>query len=160
MWAHVLAAFVLAVLPHASGAGEREFEIGLHELAPGQYHLVPESLSVERGETVRLRVVNPEGNAEAHNLVICGDAECGQKWGFTPDIPPGGSANVTFTADRATGPVGFEYYCQVFGHKESGLGMKGRMVVSGEAVAEKATSGAGLAALATAVAVASIIRRR
>lgn len=156
----LVAALLVGSLPVVAAAGEREFEVVLHELAPGQYHLVPETIFVQQGETVRMTVVNPAENAESHNLVVCGDAECDKKWSFSPNVAPGNRTTLTFTPDAVTGSEGFEYYCSIFGHKDSGLGMKGRIIVQSADAAPKDTPAPPLFTLLALAALVAVLRRR
>lgn len=80
------------------------------------YSFAPESLSVKKGDTVRLTFVNEVGN---HDLRI---DEFGVK---TKIIKAGEKDTVEFIVDK----VGtFEYYCSVGKHRENG--MKGSFTVT------------------------------
>lgn len=132
---------------------DREFNVYVHE----PFHLLPERMTVQEGETVRFRIVN--GNPNPHDLVVCGDGveagpECDDVWGFTT-LAPNSEAVLVFTAKKAGT---FEYYCTLTGHKQGG--MKGELLVQGDANAKKETPSLPLAAALGALGAAALACRR
>lgn len=82
----------------------------------GNFYFTPKTLSVNKGDTVKINFVNAGGT---HNLIVDG-YNVG-----TPQISSGQSASITFVADKAGT---FEYYCSVGSHRA--MGMKGTLTVN------------------------------
>lgn len=82
----------------------------------GNFAFSPATLSVNRGDVVRIIFVNNEG---FHDWVLDEFAA------RTPQLDAGQRAEVSFVADR-TGS--FEYYCSVGTHRS--MGMVGKLVVN------------------------------
>ncbi len=79
------------------------------------YSYSPSTITVKRGETVKITVQNTNGT---HDLVIDEyDVD-------TSLLNAGGQTTVTFIADRAGT---FEYYCSVGNHRA--MGMRGNLIV-------------------------------
>ncbi|MFQ5871801.1 MAG: cupredoxin domain-containing protein [Candidatus Geothermarchaeales archaeon] len=124
----IVAVIVVAVaaffLLSAPGGGEtRSFTVTAVELEGGALALDPDTITVNRGDTVEITFENPSGNTEVHNFYLL---DFGVS---TTDILPGESAaKVTFTADE---DGAFDYFCNVSGHRP--LGMEGtlRVIVQG-----------------------------
>ena len=82
----------------------------------GNFFFAPKTLSVKKGDTVKITLVNDDG---FHDLRI-------DEFNVaTPRISGGAKASVTFTATK-TGT--FEYYCSVGDHRA--MGMKGTLTVT------------------------------
>lgn len=134
---------------------DREFNVYIHE----PFHLLPERMTVQEGETVRLRVIN--GNPNPHDLLVCGDGagasegpECSDVWGFTT-VAGNSESVVVFTASKAGT---FEYFCSMLGHKQGG--MKGELEVQGSAVTRNESPALSPLALVAAALVVALAGRR
>lgn len=113
----VLAASVLtlaASLPAAAAAND----VRTIELVAEEFSFTPSEVTIEPGETVRMKLVN-EGRI-SHNLMIQGDGLEGR----TETIQSGNTDSFEITASE-TGTISF--ICDVPGHKEAG--MTGELVV-------------------------------
>ena len=95
----------------------------------------PDRLTVKRGETLRLRIVNDgrqlheyvlgtvaENARHAELMVRLPDMEHDEPW--MAHVKPGGSGEIVWTFNRAGE---FEFACLIAGHY--GAGMKGRITV-------------------------------
>ncbi|HUY70230.1 MAG TPA: cupredoxin domain-containing protein [Candidatus Baltobacteraceae bacterium] len=86
--------------------------------AQGQFVITPNVITVKAGESVTINVTND--GTMVHSFVIPDISVS------APDLSPGQSAVLTFTAPAAGN---YTYYCPVDSHKT--LGMVGTLVVSG-----------------------------
>jgi uncharacterized cupredoxin-like copper-binding protein len=150
-------AFLVVAIPVAV-AEDVQSDVFLHELDSGGYHIAPDQLTVNVGQSVKLTVHN--AGTIQHDLWVCGDGEsfasdCDDIWGATPEIPPNGTAVVSFTAKKAGT---FQYYCHIPGHKPAG--MLGTLHVQGEAGGKPSPSTAVLGSLMAMGAVALSLRSR
>lgn len=148
----------LALLAPSAIAAQAEHIVYLHE---NPLHALPEVIRAHEGDTLTLTVENPASEGKTpHKLVVCGDGAdlneaCADPWATTQMIQPGASAQVTFVAKRAGT---FEYYCSIPGHK--GGGMKGTLLVEGDAGDENALPGAPLAVVLVALGALALAWRR
>jgi len=111
----VLGASVLALAASLPAAAD---DVRTIELVAEEFSFTPAEVTVEPGETVRMKLVN-EGRI-SHNLVISGDGLKGR----TQTIQSGKTDSFTITASE-TGTITF--FCDVPGHKQAG--MTGELVV-------------------------------
>lgn len=135
-----------------------EHTVYLHEYSGG-LHIVPEEINARVGDTLVLNVLNQ--GATSHNLRVCGDSppapssECKESWGQTKfSIAPSETTLLTIEAIAKAGT--FEYYCYIPGHKSGG--MVGELRVQG-GEEKGGIPGLGAAGLATAAALAVLLRR-
>lgn len=91
------------------GRSVKEFNI-----TSSSFSFTPNSISVNRGDKVKLRVTNTGGT---HNFVI-------DEFGVSKDTPSGETTEIEFTASKQGT---FSFYCATPGHKDSG--MSGSIVV-------------------------------
>lgn len=147
----LLALTLLALLLPSAATGQEgsrtiAVQAQLHDTALGP-HMVPERIDARVGDTLVVEVVN-QGTTK-HNVVFCAEpkesATCAERLAFTPLMDPGAVRNLTFTV---TEPGTFEYYCDVPGHRQGG--MRGELLVQGEAKKETPLPGLALALLALA----------
>ena len=95
-----------------------ECDVQIHEFHPGgPYHVVPERIDANVGDTLKLHVTN-KGNS-THNMVVCGDGKtasdkCADKWAFTNNIDPNSTKNITVESLAKGGT--FYYYWLLPGH--------------------------------------------
>jgi len=147
----------LVVLPATAQAQGRTLEalVQLHETQYG-LHIAPERIDANVGDTIRMEVANL-GQAR-HNLVVCatpGEETCASdRLAFTPNLASNATHVLTVTPPE---PGTYAYYCDLPGHREGG--MKGELVVQGEAKNETPLPALPLAALA-ALAAVLVLRRR
>jgi len=111
----VLAAGVLTLAASLPAAAD---DIRTIELVAEEFSFTPSEVTIEPGETVRMKLVN-EGRL-SHNLVVKGDGLAGR----TETIQSGNTDSFKITASE-TGTISF--ICDVPGHKEAG--MTGELVV-------------------------------
>lgn len=107
-------------MPTQDTSGTSEMEvIGIKDftIEGTAFAFAPKTISVNKGDTVRITFVNKEG---FHDLVI--DEFVGAK---TTQLKAGESETITFVADK-TGI--FEYYCSVGDHRA--MGMVGTITVN------------------------------
>ena len=162
----LLAALLLAAVPAQAqpppGACARtgttlECDVQIHELgAGGPYHVLPERIDANVGDTLILHVTNAAHSP--HNLVVCGDGtppsdKCADKWAFTNDIAANATRNATVQSIPKAGT--FYYFCLLPGH--AAIGMKGELKVTGE---KKSGGTATLGAVLAIAAAALVLRRR
>lgn len=154
--AALLATVLMAPL---AAAKETELVVYLHDT----FHILPETILAEPGDTLRLTVQNADG---PHNLYVCGDegqdarappASCERLLGFTQTLGPNGTAPLTIEVPSTEGT--YWYYCDVPGHRAQG--MAGTLVAGDGVPDTKESPGAGaLASLAVLGAAALVLRRR
>lgn len=153
------AAFLATVLmvPLAA-AKETELVVYLHDT----FHILPETILAEPGDTLRLTVQNADG---PHNLYVCGDdgqdarappASCERLLGFTQTLGPNATAPLTIEAPAREGT--YWYYCAVPGHLAQG--MAGTLVVGDGAPDKEESPGAGAVALLAVFGAAALLLRR
>lgn len=134
----------------------------LHEFSGG-FHLVPERVDANVGDTLVLHVTNQ--GSSPHNLMLCGDdagsasgpgQTCAHPLaGPTKNLGQGESADLPPVVIKSAGK--FFYYCTLPGHAQGG--MYGELKVAG--ASEKKSGGeAALGALVALVGVALSLRRR
>lgn len=132
--------------------------VQLHEVSTGGFHVLPERIDANPGDTLKMHVVN-QGQA-THNLVVCGDGKapsstCNDKWAFTGNMGAGESKDVTVDSIPKSGT--FYYFCTLPGH--AGGGMSGELKVQGSA--DKNSPGtAAVGALLALTASALLVGRR
>lgn len=97
--------------PAPTASAVKEFTIN-----GGSYYFSPKTLSVNKGDTVKINFVNAGG---MHDFVL---DEFNAK---TPVIQSGQTATVTFVADKSGT---FQYYCSVGTHRQ--MGMVGTLTVN------------------------------
>lgn len=153
-----------AALEPVPGACAREgtvltCDVQIHEVGPnGPYHVLPERIDAKVGDTLKLHVTN-QGNS-THNLVVCGDGtapsdKCSDIWAFTQDMPAKAEKDITVQSVPKGGT--FYYFCMKPGH--AAIGMKGDLVVAGQA-AKKSGGEATLGGILALAGVALVARRR
>lgn len=149
---------VLAALL-APAAHAEDIEVQLHELESGGFHVLPDAMNAQVGETMNLTVIN-QGQI-AHDLVVCGDgptppSDCKDIWGFITPIQAGQSAKLTAVPKKAGT---FTYYCSLPGHAAGG--MRGTLTVQGTSGAQKPSPGVALiGTLMSLAAVALLVGRK
>lgn len=132
--------------------------VQLHELASGGFHMVPERIDANVGDTLKLTVTN-QGQSP-HNLVVCGDGKapsstCDDKWAFTNTLDAGATKEITVASIPKGGS--FYYYCMMPGHGPGG--MSGELKVAGSA-ATKTSPGTAVAGTLGALAACAIFMAR
>lgn len=147
---------ILAAPANAQEGRTLHVQAQLHDTALGP-HMVPERIEAHVGDTLVVEVSN-QGTTK-HNLVFCSGpvagTTCSQRFAFVPLMDPGQNRTVTF---QVTQPGTFEYFCDVPGHRQGG--MRGELVVQGEAVKKESPGLAAPAALAALSLLALVLRRR
>ncbi|HUY70456.1 MAG TPA: cupredoxin domain-containing protein [Candidatus Baltobacteraceae bacterium] len=101
----------------ASASGSTSLSVQLSN-ADGAYVITPNVIAVKAGESVTINVTND--GTMVHSFVIPDISVS------VPDLSPGQSAVLTFTAPAAGN---YTYYCPIDSHKT--LGMVGTLVVTG-----------------------------
>ena len=157
-------AFTLALVPVANAAGDViTKDVYLHEYSQG-FHMVPDSITANVGDTLRLTVRNQgvDHDNGPHDLVVCGDGptpavDCGDIWGFTPHIANNQTAVLTAVLKK---PGTFTYYCDLPGHAQAG--MAGTLTVQGAGATTTSKTSPGVAVLGSLIALAgvAIVRRK
>lgn len=159
----MLAAIALASAAPAAFAAEQHTDVYLHELASGGFHMIPEQMTANVGDTLVLTVHNQglEKDNVLHDLVVCGDVAsqppttCNDKWGATGAISNNVTAKLTVPV-KAAGA--YWYYCDLPGHAQAG--MAGKLTVAGAATAPKTSPGTSvLGSLIALVGVALLVRK-
>lgn len=103
------------------GAATHEITLYLHD--EPTFHVSPELLRVDVGDTLEITVINDSNTSAQHDLLFCGDGRdadtaCDDPWVATPLLQPDQEFNLTLTVDQAGT---FDYYCTIVGHKAAGM---------------------------------------
>lgn len=111
----VLALGLLAGCGGGGGAAAKTLTVNMGE--GGAYKFSPDNLSLTKGETVNVTIVNKD-SAQAHTFIL---TDFNVK---STQVAPGKTETLKFTASK-TGE--FSFICDVPGHKDGG--MTGKLVV-------------------------------
>jgi uncharacterized cupredoxin-like copper-binding protein len=139
-------------------AHAEDIDVQLHEVESGGFHILPDAMNAQKGETLNLTVTN-QGKI-AHDLVVCGDGpvpptDCQDVWGFIAPLQAGQTARLTATAKKAGT---FTYYCSLPGHAAGG--MRGTLTVQGDNGSSKPSPGTALVGTLMSLAVVAFLVRR
>lgn len=152
------ALLLLGALPGTALAEEHRtiaVQAQLHEL-PFGFHIAPERIDASVGDTLTVEVINL--GKTRHDLVFCakpGPAPCTERLAATPNaLATNETANLTV---KPTQPGSYIYYCTLPGHLEGG--MKGEMIVAGEATQKETPGPAPLLVALAALGAALVLRR-
>jgi len=109
----LVAVLALGLLAGCSGGGgggaTKTLSVNMGEA--GAFKYAPENLSVAKGETVKVTIVNKD-STQPHTLIL---PDFNVK---STQVAPGKSETLTFTASKAGD---FTFYCDVPGHKDGGM---------------------------------------
>lgn len=134
-----LALVLFLVVPSASAA---TLTIHAGGDPDGSLFFIPRSVTVTKGEDVRLTLVNDE-TTQAHDWVVLSYGERD----LEAYAGPGETKTIAFNADVAGS---FRIICQLVGHKQRG--MEGTFTVKSKGIPDVAPATAGLVVVALALA--------
>ncbi|MGE5674145.1 MAG: cupredoxin domain-containing protein [Mycobacterium leprae] len=106
----VLAATLLTACSGGAGGG-KTVPLTLTMGENNQMKFNPATITVDKGSTVQLTLVNKD-TAQAHDFTVP-DFNV-----MSPNVGPGQSATIKFTANKAGT---FTFFCSVPGHRENGM---------------------------------------
>src|SRR5258708_3635574 len=97
---------LLALAPLSLASIATAADANIVYLHDNPFHILPESMIVNAGDTVQLTALN--SGSVTHDLYVCGDVglagppeSCGHLLGFTKELAMNETAPVTFTAPAA-----------------------------------------------------------